>query len=1159
MKKILIPIGTLLLSGLVRAQLSTAENYVYTKTYLDYNGATASKTSETVQYFDGLGRPKQVVNVKASPQQKDVVIHIEYDGFGRQALDFLPVPQQGTGNGAIVTNPLSNAPNTPLGNEIIFAKKEFENSPLDRVLEQKHVGQAWSDKPVTFTYDANIAGEVIKFTTPNTTWENGATKSQIINSGSYGTAQLYKNTVTDEDGNKTIEFKNGEGQVILVRKVLSASENADTYYVYNEYNQLTFIIPPLASIVTLDETTLNNLCYQYRYDGKNRLVEKKLPGKGWEYLVYDKADRLIATQDAVMRPSGKWLFTKYDKLGRVIITGIIAGAERPGLQDITNNFVITEERDPQGFSKNGMQIYYTDGLYSNAETILSVNYYDTYPAGTPVFSPTLPGNAVITDDFTQNINTKSLPVASYVKNIEDDNWTRTYSWYDDKGRAIATHSVNHLGGFTKTESELDFSGTPKQMITRHKRLDTDTERVITETFEYDHQNRLKVHKHQVDNNPVEYLAQNTYNELSQLETKKVGGVVAGSGLQAVDYLYNIRGWVTKINDPANLNGKFFGYEIKYHNPVYSGVSSGKFNGNIAEIDWKNSLENVLKRYNYTYDNLNRLKNGFYAEPDMTNPHNGNFDEYLSYDLNGNISNLQRKAVPVFGLTSTMVDNLDYQYTGNRLNRIVENAMNDTGYEGGNHLISYDSNGNMINMHDKYIDNISYNHLNLPRTFQFSVSDSYTGLEYLYRADGTKLRKTYSVQKVGRGQPVTKTITDYLDGFHYSKIENISPCPWCRTEVAYEQQAFEKDIIIVPVDPNLPPLTQPWTLDFVPTSEGYYSFKNNLYIYQYKDHLGNARVNYTKNSDGKVQVTDVNNYYPFGLSHIGGSLKGRLGGFQNYKYNGKELQETGMYDYGARFYMPDIGRWGVVDPLAEKYPGWSPFTYVNNSPLRYTDPTGMYLELGYLLKKGNEEHYKAFILFAKTKDGQEFLSKFMEKGQKISYGGKTIYEAKSDGEYHKGGVNLVYNVKNNKDTGSTTVTQRTTDRRGDRNVVVNLAKKPFGSSSNIFNTVEHIAHESLFHAEDDAEDYLDDGYSNDSTLPKEYRQYERHADHYYISKEYIKNPESTNVNKVYNILKQANEQLKLKLGTTQIKTQVWHFDGSLIKVNRDGKEEYDTKK
>ncbi|WP_345987739.1 DUF6443 domain-containing protein [Chryseobacterium sp. Chry.R1] len=974
MKKIkqIISVGAVLVVSLVHAQLSPTENYVYSKTILDYDtNNQPTKTSETVQYFDGLGRPKQIINIKASPTGKDVVTPIEYDGFGRQVKDYLPIPQGQTLNGGIVSNPLANVINTPYGQEKIYAEKTLENSPLDRLLEQKQVGTAWSDKPVRFEYGTNTATEVKKYVTV-TGWASGTTSSAISQSVNYGANQLYKNTITDEDGNKTIEFKNGKGQTILVRKVISPTENADTYYVYNEFDQLAFVIPPKAAVVADVNTLLGSLCYIYRYDGRNRLILKKLPGKDYEFMVYDKQDRLIMTQDAVMGANKQWLFTKYDQFGRVAYTGIYTSTEKSGTigraaeqvkADAVGSNNVTRTASV-GFIVGGRGAYYTNNASSYPNTIttlLSINYYDTYPVYS--FNPTFPtnilGTPVITDNSTSNaVSTKSLPVMSLVKNIEDNNWTSNYTYYDSKGRVLGTHSVNHLGGYTKTETLLDFAGTPQKAITTHMRKPGEASVTINERFVYDNGNRLKQHYHQVDSNPEELLTDNTYNELSQLSNKKVG-----NNLQSIDYNYNIRGWLTDINknqmSVADLGGKLFAYKIKYNqkegitNPdpvLFSGKNvEAKYNGNIAEVDWR-AVETIganpsltPKRYGYVYDKLNRLTAGYYQNPN--NPNSKENTESLTYDLNGNITNLYRTSV-LQGTIATKIDDLEYTYSGNRATTIKDNSGNKTGYEGTTGLpIGYDVNGNMINMADKQINGIVYNYLNLPNAISIGSSQAYTDITTKYGSNGTKLRKQVVKTLVGiTGTTSSTETTDYLDGFQYINITGSGNngggtemfAASLETSKALEMEAYSAETLNVV--PGLGAKNP--ELQFFPTAEGFYDYGKDQYIYQYKDHLGNVRISFVRNSTGALEITDANDYYPFGMNHLKtGFSFFSPSAYKNYKYNGKELQETGMYDYGARMYMADIGRWGVEDELAEKSRRFSPYTYALDNPIMFVDPDG----------------------------------------------------------------------------------------------------------------------------------------------------------------------------------------------------------------------------
>ncbi|MDP2722135.1 MAG: RHS repeat-associated core domain-containing protein [Bacteroidales bacterium] len=150
-----------------------------------------------------------------------------------------------------------------------------------------------------------------------------------------------------------------------------------------------------------------------------------------------------------------------------------------------------------------------------------------------------------------------------------------------------------------------------------------------------------------------------------------------------------------------------------------------------------------------------------------------------------------------------------------------------------------------------------------------------------------------------------------------------------------------------------------------------------YEYFVKDHLGNTRVSFNQ----KGTILQDNSYYPFGMD-MGESLTymDNTAIENKYLYNGKELQDDfglGWYDYGARMYDEQLGRFHTSDPLAEKYSFQSPFVYGANNPVRFIDFMGMNAEI----PDEYEFDSKGNVKNVKTTDTDSF-HKVDEKGNRI---------------------------------------------------------------------------------------------------------------------------------------------------------------------------------
>lgn len=376
-------------AGYGTAPTNITLNYIRTRTAVApisdtaaFDAADYKQVKEVTQYMDGLGRPLQTVvrQITPSATPQDMVSPVTYDQYGREQYQYLPYIQtsgSNTNDGKFKTNPFTDQKtfytttyptqqSAYEGEQVFYSQTQFEQSPLNRVTKTLAPGNSWAgnDKGISMQYLINTTADDVKMwnigydsslsCSITTTSDASSINIPLAASTAYPAGTLYKNITIDENGNQVIEYKDKEGKLIL-KKVQNDNDISTkpahsgwlcTYYVYDDFGLLRFVIPPkaLAALMQagvdwkISTTICNELCFRYEYDDQQRMIAKKVPGAAWTLMVYDKRDRLVYTQDGNMRSKNQWMTNLYDPLNRVITTGVITySGTSCQLQAYTNN------------------------------------------------------------------------------------------------------------------------------------------------------------------------------------------------------------------------------------------------------------------------------------------------------------------------------------------------------------------------------------------------------------------------------------------------------------------------------------------------------------------------------------------------------------------------------------------------------------------------------------------------------------------------------------------------------------------------------------------------------------------------------------------------------------------------------------------------------
>lgn len=593
---------------------SGGENYISKLEYL-----TSNDSREHRVYVNGLGLPCQEIEADGyCDEQARITIH-KYDAALRESKTYLPY--------GLSNNYMQRRPNylkeqqTFYGSNFAYMENEYESSPLGRRIGEIKAGDDIREAKVKkqTKYRGNKSAEVLQLTSTYA--------GIILVKGYYADSTLFCTHLIDEDENEQLEYKDLIGNTVLKRQVLKNSDNTvtnvDTYYVYDDYTNLRYVLPPdISAELNVnnsygDASDIAKLSYYYEYDGYGREVKSHIPGCEEEVKSYDKRGMMVSSQGPREREEGVRREFVYDGLRRLSEEKVIGQSDTLLMHKLFYDTPMDEaipfmQIDSQGTSEEKLLQNLTGLLSGEWVAINKDTYYFAKP--------------------------------QYVK--------RSY-YYDNLNQLAQIAEQDYLRGVSRYSYSYDYRGNVTNEAEEHI-MNSFSMRKITEKYYY-RNGLLRAEGGYLPDNNIGLGLSYEYDCLENPVKQNYEYRGAYTAYYEQTNAYNLR------CERLRIQNQFFEQYIDYG-----------FGGKINEICYLHGGNEYS--YQYSYDSLGRLLNA--NSPSLNIP----TERHFEYDIAGRIKYLERCDV-------NKTDTLRYQYSKGKLQTFNNshyfryNAAGDMTYNG----------------------------------------------------------------------------------------------------------------------------------------------------------------------------------------------------------------------------------------------------------------------------------------------------------------------------------------------------------------------------------------------------------------------------------------------------------------------------------------------